>query len=114
MATRQLVRSKSNGTRVRSQRSSRGDASDPTIRNVKAALKPAIATLRKLARYKLEPRIDQLMLDLGERKEFLDKQEHSLLLGLVAFWQDRMVESLEARVALQRLRRAVPELVNGK
>jgi hypothetical protein len=84
------------------------------MRDLKAALKPALASLRKLARYKLEPGIDQLMLDLGERKESLDKQEHRLLLGLVEFWQDRMIESLEARVALQRLRREMPALVNGK
>ena len=114
MATRQLARTKTTDRRVRTHRAGRSAAAPVSIRDLRSALKPALATLRKLARYKLEPEIDRLMLDLGERKESLGKHEHDLLLGLVHFWQHRLIESLEARVALQRLRKLAPELVNSQ
>lgn len=54
------------------------------------------------------------MHDLGERKEFLGKEEHEELLALVAFSQRRSIEKLEAQVALKRLIELLPEVAAGK
>jgi hypothetical protein len=45
---------------------------------------------------------------LGERKEYLSLAEHEELLALVDFAQQRTIEKLEARVALDRLHTALP------
>lgn len=67
------------------------------------ALKPTIAFLRRLARYKLDRSLRCRLMELGERKEFLGKKEHDELMALVEFSQNRTLEKLEALVALKRL-----------
>ena len=59
---------------------------------IRSALAPSVSALRRLARYKLEPSLSRRMQSLGERKEFLDKDEHDELLALVAFAQRRSIE----------------------
>ena len=77
------------------------------------ALHACRAALQRIAEYKLDPAIDQHMLDMGERKESLDPAQHAELMALVAFTQQRTVEKLEAQVALQRLESAYPELATS-
>jgi hypothetical protein len=48
------------------------------------------------------------MLELGENKEFLGKEEHDELMALVAFSERRSIEKLEALVALKQLGKVVP------
>jgi len=114
MATRQLVRTRVNDRSTRTHRAVRGDSDTVSVRKLRSALKPALSALRKLARYRLEPELDRLMLDMGERKEFLGKQEHDLLLGLVHFTERRTLEKLEAMVVLKELGEQFPSLINGK
>ena len=113
MATQQLVRTRTIDRPGRTQRKSR-ETDMVSIRHLRSALKPVLSALRKLARYRLEPELDRLMLDMGERKEFLGKQEHDLLLGLVHFTERRTLEKLEATVILKELGEQFPELINGK
>jgi hypothetical protein len=54
------------------------------------------------------------MRELGERKEFLGKDEHDELLALVTFTQRRSIEKLEAEVALKRLKELLPSVAAGK
>src|SRR5262245_30781604 len=75
---------------------------------VTQALGPSIAFLQRMARYKLESAFDRRMLELGENKEFLSKEEHDELMALVAFSERRNIERLEALVALKRLAEVVP------
>lgn len=75
------------------------------------ALEACAGALGKLAGYTLEPPLQRRLDDLGGRKEFLDPEEHDELLALVEFSQRRSVESLEARLALARLRDAFPGAV---
>ena len=86
----------------------------PEIKKLKTALSPTVAALRRLAEYELEPSIDRRMQRLGERKEFLGKEEHAELLALVTFAERRTIEKLEAEVALKRLRELMPELVHRR
>jgi hypothetical protein len=81
----------------------------PIPAEVKQALSPTIAFLRRMARYKLDSAVQRRLLKLGERKEFLGKEEHDELLALVAFSEQRSIEKLEAQVALKRL----GEVVSG-
>jgi hypothetical protein len=82
----------------------------PLPAEVKQALSPTIAFLRRMARYKLDPAVQRRMLELGERKEFLGKEEHDELMALVAFSERRSLKKLEALVALKRLGEVVPGL----
>jgi hypothetical protein len=65
-------------------------------------------TLRRLAAYELAPPLSNRLHTLGERKEFLKEEEHEELLALVDFAHQRTIEKLEAQVALDRLRTALP------
>ena len=82
---------------------------DPEFRS---ALDGCVHALRSLADYELEPELERRMTDLGERKEFLSVDEHDELKGLVAFARRRSIESLEAKLAIQRLRGVVPDLAD--
>ncbi len=74
------------------------------------ALQTAREVPRNLADYRIDPALDQMMLALGERKEFLAPDEHAELMAWVAFTQQRTIEKLNAELALQRLSDAFPEL----
>jgi hypothetical protein len=74
------------------------------------ALQTAREVLRNLADYRIDPALDQMMLVLGERKEFLAPHEHAELMAWVGFTQQRTIEKLNAELALQRLSDAFPEL----
>jgi hypothetical protein len=76
-----------------------------------SALAQGVNALLRLARYDLEPAIQERMHDLGERKEFLSAAEHAELVSLIEFVEHRTIERLEAQAALKRLRQFVPQLV---
>ena len=84
--------------------------SSPELR-VDSALKTCVGALSKIADYRLEASLRRRLDDLGGRKEFFGPDEHDELLGLVEFSQRRTIESLEARLALNRLRDAFPDPV---
>ena len=77
------------------------------------ALRSCRNALRRISEYVLEASLDERMLDLGERKEFLSEAEHAELVALLAFTEKRTLEKLEAEVALKRLESVYPELVNA-
>ena len=80
---------------------------DPPLRS---ALVTCQSALRRIAGYVLDPALDELLRDLGERKEFLSPAEHAELMALVNFSHRRTQEKLEAELALQQLHAACPEL----
>lgn len=73
-----------------------------------SAIQACAVALRRLAAYELTPSLHSRMHALGERKEFLSAAEHEELLALVDFAHQRTLEKLEAFVALDRLRIALP------
>lgn len=74
------------------------------------AARAALATLRRVAAYRLPPALDRRVLDLGERKESLTPAERDELLAWVAFAQERSIEKAQAELALRRLAAAFPDL----
>jgi len=76
------------------------------------ALRTCRSALRRVANYQLDPQLDRWMLEMGERKEFLDSSQHAELMSLVAFTQQRSLEKLEAQLALKRLESAYPNLAD--
>ncbi len=78
--------------------------------HIHLALEACVSALRRIADYQLEPGLQNRLLDLGERKEYLDQGEYDELMALVDFAGKRTIESLEARFALDRVHQAFPEL----
>lgn len=79
-----------------------------------SAIESCAAALRRVAEYRLDPELDQRMLELGERKEFLSAGEHAELRGLLAFTQQRTIEKLDACAALNRLQQFFPDIAAAK
>ena len=77
-----------------------------------SAIQACTVALRRLADYELDSSLHSRLHALGERKEFLSQAEHEELLALVAFAHHRTIEKLEARVALDRLRTALPGVLS--
>jgi hypothetical protein len=73
-----------------------------------SAIQACAVALRRLVAYELAPSLHNRPHTLGERKECLNQEEHEALLALVDFAQQRTLEKLEAQVALDRLRTALP------
>jgi hypothetical protein len=68
--------------------------------------------LRRLASSELPEELRRRIEELSLDKEFLDREQHAELTALADFWRKRLLEKLEARVALDRLRELAPDLVN--
>ncbi len=81
-----------------------------TATDLEPALRTARQALRRIADFQLDPFLNDRLLDLGERKEFLTSAEHDELVALATFSQRRAVEKLEAELALQQLEAAAPNL----
>jgi hypothetical protein len=69
------------------------------------------ATLQRVANYRMPAAMDRRLLWLSENKESLTPPEREELLALVDFSEDRTVEKLDAKVLVQRLAEAWPQLV---
>lgn len=82
----------------------------PDLNRLRSALHLCERALRRMAEYRLDPVLDQRLRNLGERKERLSPGEHEELMALIAFTQQRMLDKLEAEVALQGLQTACAEL----
>ena len=67
---------------------------------VHSAVEACVSPLKRIADYELEPSLQNRLLDLGERKEFLSPVEYEELMALVDFTSNRTIESLEAKMAL--------------
>ena len=74
-----------------------------TDSQIHSAVEACVSALRKIADYGLEPSLQDRLLDLGERKEFLSSAEHDVLVALVDLTQKRTIKSLEAKIAPARL-----------
>ena len=86
-------------------------ATVPTANSdIHSAVEACISALSRVANYELEPSLQKRLLDLGERKEFLGEAEYDELIALVDFTRKRTIESLEAKLALDRVRHAFPEV----
>jgi hypothetical protein len=81
--------------------------------NWRDALTASVAALRRVSKYALDPALDQRILELAERKEYLTPAERSELLAWVSFTQQRTLEKLEAERALRSLVSICPELGDG-
>jgi hypothetical protein len=68
------------------------------------------ATLQRVIAYKLPRPLDRRLLWLSENKESLTEAEREELLALIDFSEDRTIEKLQAKVILQRLAEAWPQL----
>jgi hypothetical protein len=79
-----------------------------------AAFEACASALQAVAESELSSSLQQRLHELGERKEFLNEQEHAELVALVEMAQDREVERLKAQVALKRLQEVLPELFQGR
>ncbi|MBI3462197.1 MAG: hypothetical protein HY000_03935 [Planctomycetes bacterium] len=84
----------------------------PVDRTLQSALRSCVAVLRRMAGYEMEPWIDRRVRRLGERKEFLNKEEHDELVALVELTQRRSAEKLEAKLALKRLSDLLPDFAD--
>jgi hypothetical protein len=80
----------------------------PPNPDLQIAIRSCVQALRQVANYALPPTLDQQIVDLGERKEFLNQAERDQLLALVAFTQQRTVEKLQAKLALSQLKAFFP------
>lgn len=78
------------------------------------AVDSCVTALKHVAEFELAPSLNQRLLELGEEKEFLDAKGHDELTALMEFASRRNIEKLEARVALDRLRRFFPDRVDAR
>ena len=78
-----------------------------------SALRDGVEALRLLSEYKLPPRLQRRMHELGENKEFLNTEEHAELMELAEFAEGLSLEKRRANLALKRLRENVPSLFEG-
>jgi hypothetical protein len=62
---------------------------------MRSDLKACVPALQRIARYELEPCMQNRLLDLSERKEFLSQAERDELMAPVDFTGKRTIESLE-------------------
>ncbi len=85
----------------------------PTVALAEDIVRDCIDALRPVAEYELEPALDRRLSDLGERKEFLTPDEHAELLDLVAFARHRSIEKLRAQLALHRLEKVAPKMIDA-
>lgn len=81
---------------------------------IHSALDSCASALRRIASYELEPSLQNRFLDLGERKELLSQPEYDELMALVDFTQKRTIESLDAKIALDRIGSQLREIVEGE
>jgi hypothetical protein len=77
---------------------------------IRSAFEACASALSKIANYQLEPSLQNRLQDLGERKDLLSQVEHDELMALVDFTHKRSLESLEAKLALERLSDVFPTL----
>jgi hypothetical protein len=82
---------------------------DPALEEI---LANCVAALRRVAEYRLPHALDRRLLWLSENKERLSEADREELLAAVEFAEDRTVEKLQARAALQGLARLYPHLVS--
>lgn len=73
-----------------------------------AVVRTTVKALRRVAEFRMPAVLDRQMLDLGERKEFLNPTEHAQLMELVAFSEERLIDKLQAELALRQLKSMFP------
>lgn len=76
------------------------------------ALGLCVGSLRRMAEYELDDTVNRRMQCLGERKEFLNNEEHAELISLIEFSERRTREKLDAQLALKRLGALLPDLAD--
>jgi hypothetical protein len=73
-------------------------------------LRECVDALRRIAAYRLPLALDRRLLWLSENKDRLTDAEKEELLALVDFADERTVDKVQARAALQRLTGLWPDL----
>ena len=79
-------------------------ASQATDSALKSALRTCAAVLQRLAAFELHPHLRRRIEQLSQQKEFLDEEQQAELIALADFWRTRLIEKLEARAALERIK----------
>ena len=77
---------------------------------VHSAVEACASALMRITDYELEPSLQNRRLDLGERKEHLIQAEYEELIALVDFTSKRTIESLGAKIALNRVNDTVSQI----
>jgi hypothetical protein len=80
------------------------DRAEPVLRD-------CVATLKRVATYRLPPAIDERLLWLSENKERLSAAEREELLALAEFSEQRKLEKVQAQAVLKRLGDLFPRLI---
>ncbi len=81
---------------------------------MESVMRDCIAALKHVSDYRLPPAVDRRLLWLSENKESLTETEREELMGLLEFAEERTVEKLQARAALNRLSDIWPHLIATK
>lgn len=79
--------------------------------SVEAVLRDCMATLQRMAAYRLPAALDQRLLWLSENKHQLAPAERAELAALVELADERTVDKLQARAVLKRLSELWPDLM---
>jgi hypothetical protein len=79
---------------------------EPILRN-------CMDTLRRMADYRLPTALDQRLMWLSENKEQLDKAQCEELAALIEMADQRSLDKVQARAALEGLARIYPHLANA-
>jgi hypothetical protein len=79
---------------------------------VASVIENCVATLRRVAEYRLPPALDERLLWLSENKESLSQVERQELLALVEFADEKTAEKLQAQAALRRIDKVFPKLAS--
>ncbi len=78
---------------------------------VQTALRNGVHALKRVANYALPAALDRRLQELGENKEYLGSAEHEELLALTTFANERLLEKLQAELALRELQTLIPDEV---
>jgi hypothetical protein len=85
----------------------------PDPGTVESVIENCVATLRRVAEYRLPPALDERLLWLSENKESLTQAERQELLALVEFADEKTAEKLQAQAALRRIDQVFPKLASA-
>jgi hypothetical protein len=79
---------------------------EPILRN-------CMDTLQRMANYRLPSALDQRLLWLSENKDQLDESQREELVALVEIADQRSLDKVQAKAALEGLARIYPDLLSS-
>jgi hypothetical protein len=75
-------------------------------------LRDCVATLTRVANYRLPVALDRRLLWLSENKERLDESQRQELFALIDLADDRALDKVHAKATLRQLAQLFPELAS--